>query len=166
MNLVVINRAGVSFTIKYDAVDHHIVAQYTWRAEIHEHTTYAACTTRRPDGRWTTLYMHRLLIGAPKGKQVDHRNHDGLDNRRRNLRLATSSQNLANQLKNPGRSSRFKGVTWHRRGGKWQAQIAVEGKRRYLGLHETEEAAARAYNKAAREAWGNFALLNTIPMTL
>lgn len=95
---------------------------------------------------------------------IDHKNGNGLDNRRSNLRFCTNAQNQHNQRKWGSRSgkplsSRYKGVSWHRR-GHWRAKIQAQGKRRYLGQFQSEEAAARAYDRAARELHGEFAVLN------
>lgn len=109
------------------------------------------------------IYMHRLILGAPKGKHVDHRDGDGLNNRRANIRLATPSQNHANRgpdRRRSGKSSRFKGVYWVKRDGNWGATIHVNGKTRALGQYPTEELAAAAYDRAARAAWGEFARTN------
>lgn len=103
----------------------------------------------------SNIYMHRLITGFA---EVDHHDGNGLNNRRSNLREATHAQNMGNARKQPGCSSRFKGVYWS--GKKWQAQIGVNHGTRYLGRFVSEEDAARAYDAAALEAWGEFARLN------
>ena len=110
-----------------------------------------------------TVFLHRFLLGlSPDDPQVDHVDGDGLNNQRSNLRLATDSQNHANMSK-PKRaypqSSRFKGVTLVR-GKRWQAYIQVRGRRIHLGVFDTEEEAAAAYDAAAREHFGEFARTN------
>lgn len=108
--------------------------------------------------------MHRLILGTSVGMEVDHVNGDGRDNRRVNLRLATHSQNMANQRKRrDGISSRYKGVWYERRRKRpWRAKIKVRGRQVNLGYFETEEEAAYAYNLAALEHFGGFARLNEI----
>lgn len=110
-------------------------------------------------GRRLHIFMHKFLTGWPR---TDHVNHDGLDNQRHNLRPATNAQNNHNQRPQSGTSSRFKGVTWHKQIGKWQASIKVGGKGRYLGVFVSEEDAALAYNAAALEAYGEYAYLNEV----
>lgn len=112
------------------------------------------------DGR--QVRMHRWLMGALPGQEVDHANGDGLDNRRSNLRIATPSQNKGNRRKGArAYTSRYKGV--FRRSDetteRWHAAIH-DGRRRWLGSFLTEEDAARAYDRAALAKWGEFALLN------
>jgi hypothetical protein len=102
--------------------------------------------------------MHREIIGAPAGIQVDHINRNGLDNQRINLRLATPQQQAANRRRPSGvHSSQYKGVTWHSGAQRWQAQIEITGRTIYLGLFTDEHAAAAAYEVAAKAAFGPFA---------
>ncbi len=108
-----------------------------------------------------TLKMHREILGLHDPKiQVDHRNGDGLNNQKFNLRQALHGQNQQNMRKHVGCTSRFKGVYWHRQRGKWSAKIMVNRISRYLGLYTSEEDAARAYDKAAKCFFGEFALVN------
>jgi len=102
--------------------------------------------------------MHRLIMDAPDGTDVDHRNMDRVDNRRSNLRLATRAENLRNQGLSRNNTSGFKGVS--RLDGKWRAEIRVKWKLIYLGLFDDKVEAARAYDTAAKEHFGEFARLN------
>ncbi len=118
--------------------------------------TYASCG-KGPAGKQKSIYMHRLLL--PETSVIDHIDRNGLNNQRSNLRSATTSQNQGNTAKRAGCSSRFKGVCLV--GGMWRAQISgLSKKTKYLGTFEDEEDAARAYDKAAREHFGEFAWLN------
>ena len=101
--------------------------------------------------------MHRVLLPLPHGWTVDHRNGNGLDNRKDNLRPATVALNNQNQ-KPRNTSSPYKGVA--KAQGKWRAAISVGGQFYYLGNHETQEAAARAYDAKAVELLGEYARLN------
>lgn len=111
-------------------------------------------------GKDKTVYLHRLVMGFPKG-QVDHREGDIFDNRREMLRVVTHSQNQMNS-KGKSHSSRYKGVYWMKRIKKWKAQIAKDGKSYFLGYFEPhqERPAAYAYNFAALDLFGEHARLN------
>jgi hypothetical protein len=100
-------------------------------------------------------------MNAPPGILVDHRNNDGLDNRRDNLRLATFSQNNINCRRNKSKSSsRFVGVTFDKRKKQWRVRISVSRKRIFLGYFDSEIDAAKAYDQAAKKYYGEFARLN------
>lgn len=112
-----------------------------------------------------SIYLHRLIAGAGPNETVDHINGNPLDNRTVNLRIASRSQNGANRgadRRRLGTSSRHKGVSWRKARNIWGAYIHVNGKTRYLGSFADEDEAARAYNRAAVEAWGEFARLNDV----
>lgn len=134
-----------------DDEDFALVSRYSWHFNSYG---YAGARER---GTQRSLLMHRVIMNAPPGVDVDHINHDGLDNRRLNLRLCTRSQNNANMR--PPRPGQFKGV-WKRRGERYQARIQVTGKDTVLGTFGSAEEAARAYDAAAREGFGEFAYLN------
>lgn len=148
------------FVTIIDDADELLVSGFPWRT----------LKTRSSDTRYVHawngrqhFYMHRLISGAAGGERVDHINRDGLDNRRRNLRVATPSQNGANRVadrRRLGTSSRYKGVAWDKTRSKWAAYIHIDGKTRGLGRFATELEAAAAYDRAAIEAWGRFARLN------
>lgn len=109
-------------------------------------------------------YMHRVIAQTPAGMQTDHRDGNGLNNQRANLRSSTSSENHANigkyrLVRRGTATSPYKGVSASPN-GKWDARIAVRGVQRRLGRFATAEQAARAYDQAAVEAWGPFAVVN------
>lgn len=120
---------------------------------------YAVTGIRKPDGRKTTMALHRFLMGNPKGMDVDHRDGDGLNNRRLNIRVATRSQNIANQVRRSHGKSRYKGVS-KTTGGKYFSYIKPKQEYIYLGVFSSEREAAQAYDCAAVLHFGAFASLN------
>lgn len=100
-------------------------------------------------------YLHRAVVSGGS-MMVDHINGDGLDNRRRNLRLATNQQNSFNQRLAASNTSGFKGVHWAKRFKTWSAYINIDGRRKFLGNYDTAERAAEAYAKASAELHGSF----------
>lgn len=104
------------------------------------------------------VYMHRLINSTPSDQKTDHRDGDGLNNQRENLRTATNAQNAMNAKRHKDSLSRFKGVTKNPKKGKpWVAGIGINGKRCHIGTFATEEEAALAYTAKARELFGEFA---------
>ena len=101
--------------------------------------------------------MHAFLTGY---ERTDHRNGDGLDNRRSNLRDATAGENSRNTRVHLDSASGLKGVSWYKRSRKWRAHIHVGTKQQHLGYFATAEEAAHAYDDAARELHGEYATVN------
>lgn len=141
-----------------DDGDFDAVAAYKWRPVRPRNVTYALANLPRRDGHGT-LYMHRLILGA--SGHADHINGDGLDNRRSNLRVASYAQNAAN-VDQPAGASRFKGVSRSRSSGRWRAYIRTNYRQVHIGTFDTEEDAARAYDRVASAMWGEFARLNGV----
>lgn len=138
-----------------------VVAAGPWNAKPSPTTVYAQRNMRRSDGSATTQMLHTFLTGEAC---IDHRNGNGLDNQRENLRPATKGQNSANRKLRADSTSGFKGVCAHPGNGlPWRAQIVRNYKKRHLGLFATAEEAARAYDAAAVELFGEFARLNFPP---
>lgn len=104
-------------------------------------------------------FMHRAIMDAGHGQQVDHINGDGLDNRRKNLRFCTNSQNQQNRRFITS-STGFKGVTFNKGVGRYQAQIKINGRGIYLGIFPSAEEAAAVYDAAAIQHFGEFAATN------
>ena len=148
-------------TVTVDAADRALVeAAGPWSRLKHPWTTYVHANIRRPDGSRTWIKLHRLLLDPPDGMDVDHIDRDGLNNVRANLRVATRSQNQANSPPQPGFSSRYKGVYWHKQRAKWCATGTLEGRSMHLGVFTVEEDAARAYDDFAAATWPGFCWLN------
>lgn len=142
-----------------DAVDAKMVGRYCWQARRGTHTDYAIRTSRATGEPKSTVFMHRLILNPPRDMEVDHRDGDGLNNRRTNLRMCSHVQNSRNQRSRCG-SSEYKGVSWDGNAQKWRASIKQEGRCVYLGSFGTEVSAARAYNEAAVNRFGQFACVN------
>lgn len=106
------------------------------------------------------FYMHRMIMNPSDGEQVDHISRDSLDNRRANLRICTAAQNAMNRPVRKGTRSGYKGVQRANTKTGWQAVICKGGKHFCLGTFETPEDAGRAYDRAAIELQGPFAVLN------
>lgn len=146
----IITKAGAIILV--DESDFERVSSHTWSIAGHGYPQSAIC------GK--SVLLHRWLMDAADGQQVDHANGNKLDNRRANLRFATRSQNAANQGIRSTNKSGFRGV--HQQGTKWRASVKKDGKEHYIGHFDRKEDAARAYNQAAVELFGEFARLNTL----
>ncbi len=117
---------------------------------------YATSRYRNSEGKKRTLYMHRFILSAPRGSEIDHINGDPLDNRKSNLRFCTRSQNMHNVIpKKPGKGSRYVGVVPHKK--RWRARTKVAGKDKHIGTYDTEEQASEAYSAFVRKEFGAFA---------
>lgn len=147
------------FTI-VDDKDFEWLSQWKWHAEKANTCWYAARNISGQPGK--KLRMHRAILNPPPGMEGDHINRDGLDNRRCNLRICTTSQNHMNTRKQRRSSGRYKGVSWAPSKQKWQAEITCRGERHWLGRFDDDCEAARAYNAAALKHFGEFAHLNMI----
>jgi len=141
-----------------DYEDFDRIKDYKWFYEARPNTVYVA--------RWCPILkrlirLHREILNAPKGITVDHIDGNGLNNTKANLRLATTSQNGANTKSRARNKSGYKGVSRHQK-DKWQVHLKCGNKKLYLGLFTDLKEAAKAYNIAALEHFGEFAKLNEI----
>lgn len=149
------------YKVIVDDEDYEHLNQWHW--QIAKQGEYASRRFwNRETKTYKTITMHRYIMNIPKGKDVDHINGNGLDNRRSNLRLATRSENIRNSFKQSNNTSGFKGVTWHKHIKKWQAQGYINYKHKFLGYFKTKEEAALAYNEFAKKCYGEFARLNVL----
>lgn len=142
-----------------DDADYEYLNQWKWHAHKRGNTFYAVRKAPRVNGKQSAIQMHQMIIGNGIDS-IDHRDGNGLNNTRANLRLATHQQNMFNKRIHKDNTSGLKGVSWHKPSDKWQAQIGVGGKQKYLGSFATPEEAGRAYDAAALEYHGEFAYLN------
>ncbi len=120
---------------------------------------YVGRQIRRADGTYRVQLLHKFLTEHP---QTDHKDHNGLNNQRSNLRAATRSQNNQNSKGHVNRRSKYKGLTYHRTTQKWRAKIKMNGHSFSLGLYTEESDAAIAYDRAACELFGEFAWPNSV----
>lgn len=153
-----------------DDADYEALAVFKWHAQrvsrVHgDPVWYAARTVnvRRDDGTRHTYHvlMHHEITGLPTSVEIDHWDGDGLNNQRGNIRECSGTLNNANRTRRiPNPSAPYRGVTLHRKSGRWQAQIKHLGNNAYLGLFDDPADAARAYDAAASRLFGQFARLN------
>lgn len=166
MELIITNRKGQTFKVLYDECDHDIVSKYKWYIS----TTGYVVHTLKVDGRNTRILMHRLILGvSDPAVKVDHINHNGIDNRRCNIRLCTHQENMMNRKKtDKPTTSKYLGVRLKynktRKGnisGPFiYSEIKASGQKFHLGYFKTQEQAAKAYDIKAKELFGEFANLN------
>jgi len=161
-SIIIVNRKGETFHCFIDTADYPQLKNYRWYVDKGNRTHYVRGSLLSGEG--SRLKMHQLLSGA---KGVDHRNCNGLDNSRSNLRRATRAENGRNRRKWARKmSSQYLGVFLNRSRATFYASIRVNKKPIHLGTFTSEIEAAKAYNEAAQFHFGEFARLNEIPTPL
>ena len=150
----------ISLTQGFEAIvddeDYETLNQFKWHAEVRAHTSYAV-HTYRVQGVVKKIYMHRLITGYD---YVDHANHNGLDNRRVNLRDSSAATNATNMRGNPRSRSGFKGVSWENNSGRWVVCIVRNGRRVYRKRFNDPLVAALTYDAEVLKIDGPLALTN------
>lgn len=150
---------GVSWAV-IDASDLPLVLPYRWHEARRYNTVYVE-TTAKEGGLRKNILMHRLLTAAPVGSHVDHQDGNGLNNRRSNIRVATSTENRRNEVALRLHTSPYRGASWSTRSKGWTARIGLgSGRHFHLGVYDTAIEAALAYDAAARKHFGQFASTN------
>lgn len=140
-----------------DSEDYEKVKGFKWRMLVHPNgNTYATSKVAKRN----YVYLHRVVL--PSYNMVDHINHDGLDNRKENLRGCTKSENACNTGVTRGNASGFKGVSFSKDRNKWRAQIGKNNKNYHIGDFLSKEEAVKAYNEKALELHGEFAFQNEV----
>ena len=138
-----------------DSEDYPLLSKYNWHAVYRKGSMSFAAKTHFGD---KDRYMHRIITNCPTGLVVDHINHDTLDNRKKNLRICTKAQNTYNSSKRRKNRCGYKGVSINY--GKYFVQIKKDGHAMCLGRFNNLIEAAKAYDKKAKELFGEFACLN------
>mgnify|MGYP003635397357 CR=1 FL=1 len=138
-----------------DASDVHLVDGFNWYAGLRGNLIYAVAN-KKIGIKSTIVYLHRIIMFGLGDFEVDHKDRDGLNNMRCNLREATKSQNMHNKKKSCNNKSGFKGVSFYKNSGKWVARIKLNGNRTFLGYFASPEEAHAAYCVASRKLHGEF----------
>lgn len=142
-----------------DKNDFECANKFRWTAHWDGWNWYAI-RHARVNNKWTTIYLHRFLMDASPGTQIDHADGNGLNCTRDNMRMASNYQNQQNQKRQANNSSGVSGVCWYKPYQKWLARIGANGKKIHLGYFESKADAKRARDEAAIRYHGEFARLN------
>lgn len=148
--------------ISISSKDYQNISQYKWTAQMARNWKRYVIASIKLEGKWKTVQLHRFILGAKKGQEVDHVNGDTLNNTRENLRICTKSQNRMNQDKYKNNNSGYKGVHFDRHIGKWRAQVNKDGTYLFSKYYDNLMEAVDAYNKNAKRYHGEFARTNCI----
>jgi hypothetical protein len=145
------------FTTQVDDEDYKYLNQFKWRVAIYNHTSYARRTLWiKGENRSISLHMHRVILNVPIGMQVDHIDHNGLNNQKSNIRICTETQNHRNKKPN----GKYRGISWVPKLKKWRAYIFINNRQIWVGAFIDDISAAKARDEAAKEIYGEFATLN------
>lgn len=153
---------GVRKYTYVDDEDYEKVKKYKWQSILKGGMYYVRRGVKL-NNKLVSIYLHRLIMNAPKGLCVDHINHNPLDNRKRNLRICTHKQNMYNTRKNrKDRTSKYKGVYFSKLFNAWGVCLNKDGRTYKKDNIPTEIEAVKLYNEKAKEWFGEFANLNKI----
>lgn len=153
MKEILLTRGYVSLV---DDEDYDALCGFRWSVSLRKGGILPyAQRVERIEGKTRGVYMHRQIMNAPKGKDIDHINHNTLDNRRVNLRICSRSENTSNSIQ---RAKGYRGV--YKNGSGWMARLQVRGRDIYIGTFRDAKDAASAYDDVARSHHGKFAITN------
>lgn len=141
-----------------DDADFKWLNQWKWSLNSSGRSLFYAARSLNGKG----IKMHRVIMNAPREKQVDHINGNGLNNQRKNLRLCTKLENSKNRRININNTSGYKGIIWYKKYNKWNVQISINGKRKNLGYFIKIKDAIKIYKNASNKYFGKFARINYI----
>lgn len=156
-SFIIKQKDGTEHVVMVDDTDYDEVMKYKWYVYKSKETYYVRGRQAKKQ-----VHLHRYLLGLTNPKiQIDHRDHNGLNNQRDNLRIATNQQNQFNRqktklIKGMTPTSLYKGVSWKKSHKKWYAQIQTNGKTKHIGLFTDEYEAHLAYNSAAEKIQGEY----------
>jgi len=166
MELVIKSKTYGAHTVYFDDQDHDLVKNIKWNIAVGDDQVFYARgrikKRYRKEGEQICVRMHRLIMNPPNDMQVDHINHNGLDNRRNNLRVATQNQNGANRRKDRDNLTGFKGVTFVKKKGLYKPRIRVDDVLIHGRMTKNIYDAAVQYNEMAIKYFGEYACLNEL----
>lgn len=152
---------GLGKVALVDDEDYNFINQFKWYVTKRKYTHYAM-NDRMKNGKRNVMIMHRIIMKTPAGLITDHRDQNGLNNQKSNLRICTKAENAWNRKPHPNSSSKYLGVSFSSRYKKWVAEININYTHIYLGRYKDEIQAAQAYNEAALKYHGEFARINNM----
>ena len=156
---------GDVFDCLFDLEDLEKVLQYRWHARYNPSgdAFYAHCTfylgTVNGKPKYESIHMNKVIMNIPKGRKyyVDHKNHNTLDNRKSNLRIATVSNNSRHRGKiNSNNSSGYRNVSWDESRKKWMVQLQVNGKNKCLGIFDNVDEASEFAEEMRQQYYKNY----------
>lgn len=142
-----------------DNEDFEYLSKFNWHLY---NNGYARRRAPRDGGNRKSFYMHKVIMKVKNTVLIDHKNRNGLDNRKKNLRVCTFSENSINTKIRIDNHSGLRGVSWREKQKTWMVRIWINGKCKYLGCFKLKNEAAKMYNKVAKREYGEFAYLNKI----
>lgn len=159
MILIIDSKKHGRHEVIIDDEDYDKIKNYNWFI-MKQRKTYVFRNVR-VDGKRRIELLHRRIMNFPPGF-IDHIDGNSLNNGKENMRVCNNAENLRNRGRQKNNKSGFKGVRLHSQNKNWVAQIRTNNVTKYIGVYETKEAAALAYNEAAKKYHGEFARLNEI----
>lgn len=147
-------------TVVDDSYYEMLIAMGKWHTNKSGKNLYATHTVNLGNGKFDQIIMHRVIMDAPDGQHVDHKDGNSLNNTRENLRFCSRHGNSGNARKRSDNTSGYRGVSWHKTHRRWVACIYIEGRNRTFPRFYSKKDAARAYDEAAKIVFGEFARLN------